>query len=126
MARICAGPSIIVTTTPKPVPALRRVLALPGIVLTGGASWHNPHASDRFIEMVREVHRGTRFGRQELLGELLEDFEGALWPRPLLDRSRHRGPVRREDLARVVIGVDPPATAGGDACGIVACGIGAD
>ena len=29
-------------------------------------------------------------------------------------------------MARVVVGVDPPASAGGDECGIVACGLGAD
>jgi len=119
--RAGARPQAVVTTTPRPVPALRRLLAMPRLVLTGGASRDNPHASHAFIAMVEEVHRGSRFARQELLGELIEDFAGALWPRALLDRSR-TGPVARERLSRVVIGVDPPATAEGDECGIIACG----
>jgi len=133
-------PRMIVTTTPKPVPTLRRVLSMPNVVLTGGASWHNPHLSDPFIDMVRKIHEGTRFGRQELLGELLEDFDGALWPRALIEKARmgtvtfthgrawisHGGgksDCPPTPLARIVIGVDPPASAEGDACGIIACGL---
>ena len=36
------------------------------------------------------------------------------------------GVTRPETLTRIVVGVDPPASAGGDACGIVVCGLGAD
>src|SRR5690606_19280313 len=63
--------------------------------------------------------------RQEIDGELIEDIEGALWSRELLER-------RREDstsgsapspATRVVIGVDPPASSEGDACGIVVCAL---
>ena len=124
--RAGARPRVVVTTTPKPVAALRKVLAMPRLVLTGGASRDNPHLSGAFIDMVWEVHRGTRFARQELLGELLEDLQGALWPRGLIERSRQGGTLPREALKRVVIGVDPPASAEGDACGIVACGLGED
>jgi phage terminase large subunit-like protein len=63
---------------------------------------------------------GTRLGRQELDGEMLLDVEGALWTRALIERCRLAGPAPdRAALARVVIGVDPPASARGDACGIV-------
>ncbi|HMN54101.1 MAG TPA: ATP-binding protein, partial [Sphingopyxis sp.] len=64
------------------------------------------------------IYGGTRLGRQELDGELLEDVEGALWTRALVERCR----VAVDEVGkpvRVVIGVDPPATANGDACGIV-------
>jgi phage terminase large subunit-like protein len=118
-------PRAVVTTTPRSVPALRRVLAMPGVVLTGGASRDNPHLAPAFIRMIEEVHGKTRFGRQELLGELIEDLAGALWPRALIE-ARRAPPPPREALRRVVIGVDPPATAAGDECGIIACGIGAD
>ena len=114
-------PQAVVTTTPKAVPALRRLLAMPRLTLTGGASRDNPHASHSFIAMVEEVHRGSRFARQELLGELIEDFQGALWPRSLLEKSKV-GTVARDTLRRIVIGVDPPASAEGDECGIIACG----
>jgi phage terminase large subunit-like protein len=119
-------PQVVVTTTPKPVAALRSVLESPELVLTAGTSYDNPHNATAFIRWAERVHGGSRLGRQELLGEMIEDVEGALWPQDLLDRSRESGPVPRKELKRVVIGVDPPATAEGDECGIVACGLGLD
>ena len=127
-------PQAVVTTTPRPLPLLRAILALPDLVLTGGASRDNPHLPPAFVTMIEGLHAGTRLGRQELDGELLEDVEHALFPRDLLEASRAapfpgagRGPDNRApELIRVVIGVDPPATAAGDACGIIACGLGAD
>jgi phage terminase large subunit-like protein len=120
--RAGAKPQAVVTTTPKPEPLLRSILAMDGKVLTGGASRANPHLPPAFLTMIERLHAGTRLGRQELDGVLLEDVEGALFPRALLDASRC-GPVPRDALVRVVIGVDPPATAAGDACGIVVCGV---
>ena len=69
------------------------------------------------------MYAGTRTGRQELDGELIGDVEGALWSRDLIEAAR--GPARgdRSGMVRVVIGVDPPAGIGRDACGIVACGL---
>jgi phage terminase large subunit-like protein len=76
-------------------------------------------------------YRGTRKGREELDGELIEDVEGALWSRAVIERWREPPPAPPRSrgggqFRRIVIGVDPPATATGDACGIVACGLGAD
>ena len=129
-------PRALVTTTPRPVPALKRILALKDTVLTGGATRSNPHLPDSFIAAVEAVHAGTRFGRQELEGALIDDVEGALWSRDLIEASRvlrygpSSGSVPTQDersfFKRIVIGVDPPASAGGDACGIVAVGLGAD
>jgi phage terminase large subunit-like protein len=137
-------PQAMVTTTPKPLPLLRSILAMPEVVLTGGATWRNPHLPPAFVDMMEGLHAGTRHGRQELDGVLLEDVEGALFPRALLERCRVAGfrdgglgtgdphpqnpkpNPKPPSLVRVVIGVDPPATAAGDACGIVACGMDAD
>jgi phage terminase large subunit-like protein len=123
--RLGAKPQALVTTTPRPVPVLKRLLALEGTVLTGGATRANPHLPDDFIAAVESAHKGTRFGRQELEGALLDDIEGSLWPRDLIEASRRvaghcDGPYRR-----VVVGVDPPASQGGT-CGIVVCGLLAD
>ena len=123
--RLGAVPRALVTTTPRPVPTLRRILAAPGTVLTGGASRDNPHMPEAFLEAVEAAHKGTRFGRQELEGLLVEDVEGSLWPRATIEAARGTMPPR-EALARVVVGVDPPASATGDACGIVVCGLGRD
>ena len=127
--RLGERPRALVTTTPRPVPLLRRLLASEGTVLSGGASRANPHLPDDFIEAVEAAHRGTRFGRQELEGALIDDVEGALWPRDLIERSRVGvGTLTGNcpSMARVVVGVDPPASAEGDKCGIVVVGLGRD
>jgi phage terminase large subunit-like protein len=121
-----ARPQVVVTTTPRPVAALRSVLQSPDMVLTGGTSYDNPHVAAAFLRWAEKVHGQGRLGRQELLGELIDDVEGTLWPQALLESSREPGPPRREDFRRVVIGVDPPVTADGDECGIIACALCAD
>ena len=62
------------------------------------------------------------FRSQELFGELLEDFEGALWSRELLEKARGPSPVESTAFDRTILGLDPPASTGGDSCGIVVCG----
>jgi phage terminase large subunit-like protein len=62
--------------------------------------------------------------RQEIGGELLEDIEGALWTRSLLEQAREDGAVA--EPARGVVAVDPPASAGGDECGIIVAALGTD
>jgi phage terminase large subunit-like protein len=120
--RLGERPRALVTTTPRGVAALKRILAAPSTKRTGGPSWANPHTPEAFVAEAVAAHGGTRFGRQELEGVLLEDVEGSLWPRALIEKSRHDG-LRREAFSRVVIGVDPPASADGDSCGIVVCGL---
>ncbi len=119
--RLGAYPRAIVTTTPRPAPLLKRLLADPTTVVSGGPTWANPHVSDDFVEAVEEAYAGTRFGRQELEGALLDDLEGALWTRELIERSRS-APPPPETLTRIVVGVDPPAGSEGT-CGIVVCGL---
>ncbi|MBV9930833.1 MAG: DNA-packaging protein [Alphaproteobacteria bacterium] len=118
------GPQAVVTTTPKAVPALKAILGMeaPELVVTGGRTRDNPFNAPGFAQAMERLHGGKRLGRQELDGELVEDLDGALFPRAMLERARHAEPVARESLWRVVIGVDPPASAGGDECGIVVCG----
>jgi phage terminase large subunit-like protein len=122
--RLGERPRALVTTTPRGVPALKAILARDGTRRTGGATWENPHVAEAAVEDLRAEHEGTRFGRQELEGLLIDDLEGALWSRDLLESSRSDGATG--ELRRIVIGVDPPASADGDACGIVVCGLGHD
>ncbi|HEX8225180.1 MAG TPA: terminase family protein [Allosphingosinicella sp.] len=124
--RLGTRPQAVVTTTPRAVPLLKRLLALQGTVLTGGASRDNPQLGDEFIAAVEAIHKGTHFGRQELEGVLLDDVEGALWTRALIERCRVRLNLpERGFFRRILVGVDPPASQGGT-CGIVVCGLGAD
>jgi phage terminase large subunit-like protein len=118
--RLGERPRAIVTTTPKPAPLLRRVLDLPRCASTHGRTQENPHLPGDFRSAVEAMFGGTRLGRQELDGMLLEEFEGALWSRELLEKAR--GPELPADgRVRIVIGLDPPASSHGDSCGIVVC-----
>lgn len=111
-------PRVLVTTTPRPVPLMRKVAAVPGCVTTLGRTSENPHLPASFVAHMIAQYGGTRLGRQELEGEMLEDVEGALWSRVLIERCRIEADAAAKPM-RVVIGVDPPATRRGDACGIV-------
>jgi phage terminase large subunit-like protein len=122
--RLGERPRGIVTTTPRSVALVRRVREAEGTVETGGRTAENGHAPEAFVRWAVETYGGTRLGRQELDGVLFEDAENALWTRAMLEAARVRGPLPA--WKRVVVGVDPPASAGGDACGIVVCAMGED
>jgi phage terminase large subunit-like protein len=143
--RLAEGARIIVTTTPRPIALLKRLTGEGPTAVTRGRTADNLNLPADFVADLEERYGGTRLGRQELDGELIEDVEGSLWPRKLIERWR--APViarseatkrstgggagllrsaRNDGLRRVVIGVDPPASSSGDACGIVAAGLGGD
>ncbi len=130
--RIGDTPRALVTTTPRPIALMRRVMALPDLVETRGRTADNPHLPASFVAAVTASYAGTRLGRQELDGEMIEDVAGALWTRAMLEARRV---AFAPELARVVVGVDPPAgsvsggghgSSVGDACGIVAVALGGD
>jgi phage terminase large subunit-like protein len=100
---------------------MRRIKGLQGCVETLGRTADNRHAPAEFRAAAYAAYGGTRLGRQELDGELIEDLEGALWTREMLEAARSDGP--QQAYRRIVVGVDPPASAEGDECGIVVCAI---
>ena len=116
--RLGEAPRVLVTTTPRPTALMRRIMALPGFEETRGGTNDNAYLPSNFVEAMLASYGGTRLGRQELDGEMLEDVEGALWTRGLVERCRADADTAAKPV-RVVIGVDPPATSRGDACGIV-------
>jgi phage terminase large subunit-like protein len=117
-------PRLIVTTTPRDTALVRRVRGLAGTVETGGRTGENVHLSPAFAAWAVETYGGTRLGRQELDGVMVGEADGAIWTRATIERSRLAGPLPA--MKRIVVGVDPPASAEGDACGIVVCGLGED
>jgi phage terminase large subunit-like protein len=164
-------PRLLVTTTPRPTPLMRKLAGRGDIVLTRGRTADAALLAPGVVDYLTGLYGGTRFGRQELDGELIEDVEGSLWPRDLIERCRavlplpsprrgegqlaegergegsrherdrgqaltlppgfagraHPSPLQEEGcFRRVVIGVDPPITTHGDACGIVVCVLGRD
>ena len=128
--RLGASPRIVATTTPRPRALVKLLVGKAeagrgGVVLTQAATRANAHnLSPEFVEALEEDYGGTPLGRQELDGELIEDLEGALWTRAMIEAARCSAEEAVE-LERVVVAVDPPAGATGrsDACGIVVAGV---
>jgi phage terminase large subunit-like protein len=124
--RLGQSPRQVVTTTPRPMALLRRLMGDTGTVTTRMTTRENEgHLAPDFIRQLEARYGGTLLLRQELEGELIEDRADALWRREVIEAHRvERAPA----LARVVIAVDPPVTSGAkaDACGIVVAGLGAD
>lgn len=123
--RLGEDPRVLATTTPRAVPLLQRLLAEDDIEVTHGKTEANAdNLPPRFLGAMRGTYGETLLGRQELDGELITDLPGALWTRALLEQCREAS--ASSPPMRTVIGVDPPASAGGDACGIVVCARGED
>ena len=112
----------VITTTPRPVPILKRLLNDPGTRLSKLSTFGNAgNLAPGFIEALQARYGGTRLGRLELDGELIEDREDALWRRDQLEALTVR---QKEPLGRIVVGVDPPSGAGAHSvCGIVVGGL---
>lgn len=124
--RLGDAPRVLVTTTPRPIPLLRRVMVLRDLVETVGRTQDNPHLPATFLTALEEAYGGTRLARQEIAGELLSDAEGALWTLAQFDACRV---AVAPALVRTIVAVDPPAgteSGKGDACGIVAVAQGRD
>lgn len=122
--RLGTFPRQVVTTTPKPLALLKKLLKDPTTVTVRSTTSENAdNLASGFLEYVEGIYANTRLGRQELGGEIIEDNEHSLWKRDALERSRVQ---EIEPLNRIVIAVDPPAssTAGSAACGIIAAGRG--
>ncbi len=126
--RLGERPQLCATTTPRAVPLVRRIYAMPDAVISGGSTLANrDNLSGSFIATMQDQYGETSWGRQEIGGELIEDVAGALWSRAMIEECRiERFPTLSEpdgglNFSRIVIGVDPPASSGGDACGIVVC-----
>lgn len=124
--RLGTRPRQLVTTTPRNNALLRAILADAETVRTAApTSANRMHLAKSFLETVTRRYAGSRLGRQELDGAMLTDVEGALWTWPMLEAARTPRPL---ELARIVVAVDPPVSAGEDAdeCGIVVAGVARD
>jgi predicted phage terminase large subunit-like protein len=131
MLQMCSrlGPRVrgIVTTTPRPIKLLKEILARPSTHTTRGHTMDNAaNLAPSFLESIKERYEGTRLGRQELAGEILDDNPSALWKRAQIDADRLTALPAGVTLVRVVVALDPSCTDTGDEAGIVVCGKGSD
>lgn len=119
-------PQVVVTTTPRPKQKLRELMEREGrdVAVTRGATYDNvSNLAGRFVSEVIAQYKGTKLERQEIFGDLLDEFEGALWNYKMIDDSRVD---EAPELARMGIGVDPAVSSkeGADLTGIVVAGRG--
>jgi phage terminase large subunit-like protein len=124
--RLGARPRLVITTTPRPTPLLRGLLARQNdVYVTQGHTRENsPNLAPEFVQALEERYGGTRLARQELAAEMLSEAEGALWTDATLDCVVTTVPA----LRRVVVAVDPALQEKGtsDETGIIAAGVGED
>jgi phage terminase large subunit-like protein len=129
-------PRVMCTTTPLPTKWIRDLVADPDTVTATVSTMANAaNLSKNFLKQMDKKYKGTRLGRQELEGEILEDIEGALWTRDLInyvatyrtdpeDPDTERPVVTHLDMERVVVAIDPAGTSSKkrDETGIVVVG----
>jgi phage terminase large subunit-like protein len=121
--RLGSNPQIMVTTTPKRVPLLYKLIEesknTGRVVITRGSTMDNSgNLSGAYLEAITGVYAGTRLAQQELYGEMLDAVEGALWTDELIEKNRENALPFNTPLR--CIGVDPSVAENPrDECGIV-------
>jgi phage terminase large subunit-like protein len=116
-------PRVLATTTPRSTALIKRLVADGSVARTIlKTSENEANLAPGFVKAVTGQYGGTHLGRQELDGELVEDRQDGLWKREKLESYQADRP---QNLNRIVIGLDPPASSGKGAasCGIVAAGL---
>jgi phage terminase large subunit-like protein len=105
--RLGKDPRILATSTPKRGKLVAELRKREDCVVTYGSTYDNKrNLAEKFIRVVERKYEGTRFGRQEIYGELLEDVDGAIITSKMIEENRHKG-WHRSLYDRIVIGVDP-------------------
>ena len=121
--RLGEDPKQLITTTPRPIALLKRLLSDASTYITRAATYENrANLAESFFRQVISQYEDSNLGRQELNGELIETPDTGLFCSA--DIEKHR--VRKEpSLDRIVIAVDPPVSSGpeADECGIVVAGV---
>jgi predicted phage terminase large subunit-like protein len=124
--RLGRWPQCVITTTPRPIPLLKKILEDHATAATHSRTADNrTFLSPTFLAEMMRRYGDTPIGRQELEGEIVEERMTGLWKRSWLEQARM---LARPELVRIVVAVDPPvsSTAGSDSCGIIVAGLGID
>lgn len=134
-----ALPQCVTTTTPRATKAIKELAADPGTHVTRGNTYENrANLAKKFINEIERRYAGTRLGRQEIEGAILDDNPGALWKREWIEDGRIAW-GNQPELKRVVVAVDPAVKSPSEAkakkgeldesvaeTGIVVVGLGVD
>lgn len=124
--RLGTKPQAVISTTPKPIRAIKELTSDPDCVVTKGTTYNNrANLAPSFYRSIISKYEGTTIGRQEIYAEILDEIPGALWKRAAIDDQRKD---KAPELTRIVVGVDPATTSSKDSdeTGIIVAGRGAD
>lgn len=132
--RLGNDPRQLITTTPRPIALLKKIMADPRSVVTRGSTYENSaNLAKPFLDNIRAKYEGTRLGRQELEAEVLDDVPGSLWTREMIDKTRRKKGDKLPDMQRVVVAIDPAGKSqetaiseGTAETGIIVAGLGVD
>ena len=120
--RLGVNPQVLITSTPRPIPLIKQVIADPSFEVIRGSTFENHHLPQKFLDQLKLKYQGTRLGRQELYAEILTDNPDALFSEKDIERGRV---TDHPPLERIVVAVDPAVTTNesSDETGIVASGL---
>lgn len=126
--RIGENPQVMISTTPRPIQIIRELIKSPYTMVTRSSTLRNrANLSEVAVERMISRYAGTRIGRQEMDAELLEEMEGALWNREMIENCSLK--LRKvPEFLRIVIAIDPAIsdTATSNLTGIIAAALGKD
>jgi len=112
--RLGDKPRLLLATTPRPTPFMKKLVKRDGVSITSGTTYDNAkHLSPAFLRKVRELYEGTRLGRQELMGGLILDPVSAMFKDEWLRHDEFDDDI----IEQSTVGVDP--SGGSDDVGIV-------
>lgn len=124
--RLSENPRAVITTTPRPIPIIKKLIKDKSVYITRGKIYENINNLPKaYLDRMRDKYEGTRLGRQELNGEILEETQGALWTLKLIDKLRVNEAPK---LKRIGVAIDPEATSTEESAetGIIGAGLGED
>lgn len=124
--RLGKDPRAIISTTPRPIAIIRKLIEDQHCVVTKASTYDNQiNLPDSFVQEILSEYEGTRLGRQELYADVLDDVPGALWSRKLIENNRVK---KCPELVRIVVSIDPAVTSkeGSDETGLIVAGACAD
>jgi phage terminase large subunit-like protein len=126
--RLGRRPRVIITTTPKPTKLIRDLCKAQTTRVTTGSTYANAqNLAASFLQVIANKYEGTRLGQQELYANILDEAEGALWNRAMMDAAHAERFESRDDwpdFRRIVVAIDPAAsnTQTSDETGLVVAG----
>lgn len=122
--RLGPFPRVIITTTPRPLPFLRKLMQQDDVFVTTGNTFENTeNLSQTYITALQTHYAHTRLGAQEVEGKILDDLSDTLWSEAMLEKALLKTPLPA--LMRVVVAIDPAVTHGAqsDETGLIVAGL---